>query len=49
MSQSNSVPGATAEGICLQVVTLECKDGEYAKRCFNALATYGRPDALAFN
>lgn len=49
MSQSNSVPGSTAEGGCLQVVTLECKDGEHAKRCLNALARYGRPDALAFN
>lgn len=49
MSQSKSVSGATAEGTCLQVVTLECKDGEHAKRCLDALATYGRPDALAFN
>ncbi|MDH5670362.1 MAG: hypothetical protein OEY86_20365, partial [Nitrospira sp.] len=39
----------TAEGACLQVVTLECKDGEHAKRCLDALAAYGRPDALAFN
>lgn len=49
MSQSHSMSGSTTGGACLQVVTLECKDGDHAKRCLDALATYGRPDALAFN
>jgi hypothetical protein len=31
------------------IVTLDCKDEEHAKRCIDALANYGRPDALAFN
>lgn len=31
------------------MVTLECKDAERATRCIDALANYGRPDALAFN
>jgi len=49
MSQPNSVSGPTAEGNLVHLVTLECKDGEQANRCLDALATYGRPDALAFN
>jgi len=32
----------------LHVVTLECKDAEHARRCIEALAAYGRPDALAY-
>jgi hypothetical protein len=28
---------------------LECKDGEHASRCLEALKNYGRPDALSFN
>jgi hypothetical protein len=31
------------------VVTLECRDEQHATRCLEALAEYGRPDALAFN
>ena len=49
MSQSTAVSGATAAGNLVHVVTLECRDGEHAQRCLDALATYGRPDALAFN
>ncbi len=37
------------EGQFVHVVTLDCKDEEQAKRCVEALANYGRPDALAFN
>jgi len=36
-------------GQCVHVVTLDCKDREHASRCIEALANYGRPDALAFN
>ena len=36
-------------GRLMHVVTLACKDGEHAKRCIEALANYGRPDARAFN
>lgn len=40
---------ATANvGPLMHVVTLECKDREHATRCMDALANYGRPDALAF-
>jgi len=49
MSLSNAVPESGAGGVCVHVVTLECKDGEHAKQCVDALAAYGRPDALAFN
>lgn len=49
MSQPNPMPGSTAVGNLLHVVTLECKDGEHAMRCLEALAKCGRPDALAFN
>lgn len=41
--------GSTTEGPFLHVVTLECKDADHAERCIDALANYGRPDALAFN
>jgi hypothetical protein len=37
------------EGKCVHVVTLDCKDEQHAKQCIEALANYGRPDALAFN
>ncbi len=37
------------EGQLVHVVTLDCKDDEHARRCLEALANYGRPDALAFN
>jgi quinol monooxygenase YgiN len=37
------------EGPCMHIVTLDCKDEAHAKRCMDALANYGRPDALAFN
>jgi len=37
------------EGQLVHVVTLDCKDKEHAKRCIEALANYGKPDALAFN
>ncbi|MGE0145145.1 MAG: hypothetical protein AB7T19_17810 [Planctomycetota bacterium] len=33
----------------MHLVTLNCKDAEHAARCMEALANYGRPDALAFN
>lgn len=33
----------------MHVVTLDCKDAEHAERCIEALATYARPDALAFH
>lgn len=36
------------EGTGVHVVTSDCKDGDYAKRCMEALAKYGRPDARAF-
>lgn len=35
-------------GRCVHLVTLECKDEERATRCMEALANYGRPDALSF-
>jgi len=40
---------STSRGRLLHVVTLECRDGEHAKRCLDALAAHGRPDALAFD
>ena len=40
--------GSPAEGSCLHLVTLECKDHVHAARCMEALASHGRPDALAF-
>jgi len=33
----------------VHVVTLECKDEDHARRCLDALANYGKPDAHAFN
>lgn len=33
----------------VHIVTLDCKDEEHARRCLDALANYGRADALAFN
>ncbi len=44
MNEGNSA----REGTCVHVVTLDCKGGDYAKRCMEALAKYGRPDARAF-
>ena len=38
-----------SEGTLVHVVTLECKDEEHAKHCIEALASYGRPDALSLN
>jgi quinol monooxygenase YgiN len=37
------------DGRFVHIVTLECKDAEHAKRCIDALAEFGRPDARAFN
>ena len=33
----------------IHVVTLNCKDKEHAMQCMEALANYGKPDALSFN
>lgn len=33
----------------IHVVTLNCKDGEHARQCLDALANYGRPDAMSYN
>jgi hypothetical protein len=44
-----NVSDSRTEGRCVHLVTLECKDEEHASRCIEALASYGRPDALAFN
>ena len=38
----------SAAGKCLHVVTLGCKDAAHASQCLQALAAYGRPDALAY-
>ena len=38
-----------SDGRFMHVVTLDCKDEEHATRCIEALANYGKPDALAFN
>jgi hypothetical protein len=32
----------------IHIVTLACKDADHARRCLDALANYGRPDALAY-
>lgn len=32
----------------IHIVTLACRDAAHAARCLDALAAYGRPDALAF-
>lgn len=40
---------STKVGQHLHIVTLACKDAAHAARCLEALANYGRPDALAFN
>lgn len=45
MTNNNS----TNDGQFVHIVTLDCKDEEHAKRCIEALATYGKPDAFAFN
>jgi quinol monooxygenase YgiN len=37
------------ESSFVHVVTLDCKSEEHATQCIQALASYGRPDALAFN
>ncbi|MGE0104943.1 MAG: hypothetical protein AB7H86_22250 [Blastocatellales bacterium] len=39
----------TTYGKLIHLVTLECKDGEHAARCIDALSNYGKPDAHAFN
>lgn len=36
------------EGSLIHIVTLDCKDVAHAAQCIQALANYGRPDALAF-
>lgn len=41
--------GPGGDGALVHVVTLDCKDEAHAQRCLDALANYGRPDALAFN
>lgn len=41
-------PDSTTAGRLVHVVTLACKDDEHASRCLEALANYGRPDALSF-
>lgn len=44
-----NIDNAKTDGQCVHLVTLNCKDEEHATRCIEALANYGRPDALAFN
>jgi hypothetical protein len=44
-----SVENSKTDGQCVHLVALNCKDEEHATRCIEALANYGRPDALAFN
>jgi hypothetical protein len=44
-----AVSESTSAGPFVHVVTLACKDGAHAKQCVEALASYGRPDALAYN
>ena len=36
-------------GRLIHIVTLHCKDNEHARQCLEALANYGKPDALSFN
>ncbi len=36
-------------GKLVHLVTLNCKDQEHARQCLDALANYGKPDALSFN
>ena len=36
------------QGNFIHIVTLNCKDSEHTKQCLNALANYGKPDALSF-
>lgn len=38
----------TAPANLVHIVTLRCKDNEQAKKCLQALAMYGRKDALAY-
>jgi len=33
----------------IHIVSLDCKDADHARRCLEALANDGRPDALAYN
>lgn len=42
-------PMTTHAGRLAHIVTLICKDQENAERCLEALAAYGRPDAMSFN
>jgi len=44
------MPTRTAEepGNLVHIVTLECRDGEHAARCLDALDAYGRPDARSY-
>lgn len=39
---------ALATAPLVHIVTLSCKDAAHADRCQQALAAYGRPDALAY-
>lgn len=39
----------TTKGNLIHIVTLNCKDDEHAKQCLDALANYGKPDALSFH
>jgi len=39
---------AAADGACVHVVTLTCRDAGHAAQCLEALAAHGRPDALAY-
>lgn len=39
----------TQQGMLIHLVTLNCKDNENAQQCLNALANYGKPDAISFN
>lgn len=40
---------STPMGRFVHLVTLNCKDPEHASQCLDALANYGKPDALSFN
>jgi len=39
---------ANSKGRLINLVTLVCKDNEHAQQCLEAIANYGKPDAMGY-
>jgi len=37
-----------SNGRLINLITLVCKDNEHAQQCLDAIANYGKPDAMAY-